>query len=290
VNILLTGSSGRIGRAIYGALSEHHDIIGLDRTPFATTRVVADFCHVPALRTAMDGVDAIVHTASLHAPHVGLISESEFHRINVEGLRTLVAVAKASGVGRLVYTSTTALYGDAVVPGACTWIDESTVPKPKTVYHRTKLQAEALLEAEAGKEFEVTIIRMSRCFPERADLMAFYRLFRGIDVRDVGDVHAAALVRTGPHFRRYIASGGTPFVREDVQGLAQAADEVFVRRAPRLAEEFVRRGWTIPGKVDRVYDARAAFDEMGWRARHGPLEVMRQHDAKDLEVLPVIKH
>lgn len=42
MKILLTGSSGRIGRAIFGALAAAHEVVGLDRSPFATTRIIAD--------------------------------------------------------------------------------------------------------------------------------------------------------------------------------------------------------------------------------------------------------
>lgn len=108
MKILITGSSGRIGRAIFAALSERHTIVGLDRTPFSTTAVIGDVTDAALLERAMEGVDAIIHTAALHAPHVGLATDAEFHRINVDGLQTLLEQARRNGVRRLVYTSTTA--------------------------------------------------------------------------------------------------------------------------------------------------------------------------------------
>ena len=287
MRILLTGSSGRIGRAIFGALAADNDIVGLDRSPFATTRLVADFSDPRVLRNAVAGVDAIVHTASVHAPHVGVVPDAEFHRINVQGTRALVAIAKEAGIRRMLYTSTTALYGDAVIPGQCTWIDESTTPEPKTIYHRTKLEAEALLADEAGADFSVTVIRMSRCFPEIAATMALHRLHRGIDARDVGDAHAAALSSPGKSFRRFVVSGWTPFLREDAAALAHSPREVLALRAPGLLSEFERRGWSLPITIDRVYDPRAAYEELGWRSTFGASEVFRQYDARDLEVLPM---
>lgn len=38
----------------------------------------------------------IIQVASLHAPHAGLVPDSAFDRINVEGLRTIVRLAKAA--------------------------------------------------------------------------------------------------------------------------------------------------------------------------------------------------
>ena len=56
----------------------------------------------------------------------------------------------------------------------------------------------------------VTSLRMSRCFPEPAEFMAWYRLHRGIDRRDVAEAHALALDRRGPP-ATYVISAATPF-------------------------------------------------------------------------------
>lgn len=285
VKILLTGSSGRVGRAIYGALAARHEVVGIDRNPFNTTRHVADFTDARILRGALVGVDAVIHAAALHAPHVGLMPDTEFHRINVEGTRVLAMLAREAGVSRFVFTSTTALYGHAIVPGQCTWIDEHTVPQPRTVYHRSKLAAEQWLEEAAGPCFDVRVIRMSRCFPETADRLLLYRLHRGIDVRDVADAHVAALGNDGPAFQRYIASGWTPFLLEDCEALVHQPRRVLATRCPRWLAEYDRRGWQLP-VVDRIHDARAASIGLGWRSQRGPEAVLAQLEARSIEVLP----
>ena len=175
MKILLTGSSGRIGRAIFGALAANHEVVGLDRSPFATTRIVADVTDRQAVARAVRGVDAVIHTAALHAPHVGLVPDTVFQQINVEATAHLLQAARDAGARRFVLTSTTALYGHAVVAGGCRWIDEDTEPLPRTIYHRTKLQAETLAEA-AAPGFSVRVLRMGRCFPEPPERMAMFRL------------------------------------------------------------------------------------------------------------------
>jgi nucleoside-diphosphate-sugar epimerase len=286
VIVLLTGSSGRVGRAIYGALAGSHDVVGLDRNPFSTTRVVGCVAEAEVLRRAMGGADAVVHTAALHAPHVGVETDEAFYRTNIEALRDLIRACRDAGVRTLVYTSTTALYGAAVEPGRCTWVDESTLPVPVSVYHRTKLEAESLLEDAAGPDLAVRVIRMSRCFPEPADRMTTYRLHRGIDVRDVADAHVLALGADGAAFQRYIASSRTPFLRSDIDALATDARAVIALRCPGLVEEFERRGWPLPKTIDRVYDSAALSEALGWHSRHGYAEVLAQLDRRSLEVLP----
>lgn len=274
-----------MGRAIYGALATRHEVVGIDRNPFATTRHVADFTDVRVLGPMLQGVDAVVHAAALHAPHVGLLADSEFERINVEGTRLLATMARDAGVPRLVFTSTTALYGHAIEPGRCTWVDELTPPQPRTIYHRSKLAAEQALEQMAGPGFAVRVIRMSRCFPETPDRMLLYRLHRGIDVRDVADAHMAALTNEGPAFQRYVVSGSTPFLREDCEALVLRPRDVLAERCPHWLDEYDRRGWTLP-LVDRIHDASAAAVGLGWRSQRGPETVLEQLAAGSIEVLP----
>ncbi|SFR87324.1 Nucleoside-diphosphate-sugar epimerase [Stenotrophomonas maltophilia] len=286
MKILLTGSSGRIGRAIFGALAATHEVIGLDRSPFATTRIIADVTNTKALERAVRGVDAVIHTAALHAPHVGLVPDTVFQQINVEATAQLLRLARDAGVGRFVLTSTTALYGHAVVAGGCRWIDEETEPLPRTIYHRTKLQAEALAEAAASDVFAVRVLRMGRCFPEPPERMAMFRLHRGLDARDVASAHAALLLNGGAPFQRYIACAPTPFRREDCLELATQPRRVLARRAPQLLAEFERRGWPLPLSIDRVYDGSRAVAVLGWQPRYGPDDVLQQYAAGSIEVLP----
>lgn len=286
MRIVLTGSSGRVGRAIFSALAGTHDVIGIDRSPFSTTHILGDVVDAALLRSAFEHADAVIHTAALHAPHVGTVPDAEFQRVNVDGTRMVAEAAIAAGVERLVFTSTTALYGHAVSPGSCTFIDEETPPQPKSIYHRTKLEAERILESMANPHLAVRVLRMSRSFPEPADVMAAYRLHRGIDIRDVADAHVLALTNTGEDFQRYIISAATPFSARDCDALANDAAAVIRLRAPALAEAFEQRGWALPATIDRVYASARAVDGLSWESRCGFEEIFAELARRSLEVLP----
>jgi nucleoside-diphosphate-sugar epimerase len=219
---------------------------------------------------------------------VGLRSEAEFERVNVHCTAELVRLSLAAGIRRFVFTSTTALYGAAATPpGQAGWTTEDTVPQPRTIYHRTKLQAESLLEAAAGRgDLDVAVLRMSRCFPEPAPLMAAYRLHRGVDVRDVADAHAAALESGSSGFHTFIISGATPFVPGDCRELLESAPTVLRHRAPGLVAEFEHRGWELPNSIDRVYSSHKAVRELGWNPQFGYAEVLAEFDRRSSEVLP----
>ncbi len=268
MRILVTGAAGLIGSGVAMRLAAEHDVIGLDLVPGPQVSIVADCLDVAAWRRRTGKVDAIVHTAALHAPHVGRRSEEDFRRANVEATARLLDWAADTGTRHFVLTSTTSLYGHALeADGAAVWVDEQLEPRPRDIYDRTKLEAEILV-ASAGGAMTVTALRMSRCFPEPAGTMAWYRLHRGVDRRDVAEAHALAVEREGPP-ATYVISGATPFLTEDCGPLSADAPEVIERRCPRLIARMAAAGWPVPKAIDRVYDCRLARDELGYRPRFG---------------------
>jgi UDP-glucose 4-epimerase len=288
MTFLLTGASGRVGRAIHARLTGTHSVVGLDVVPSPTTHWVGDIADPLLLDQALRGIDVLVHVAALHAPHVGRLNDAAFVRVNVEATCRLAELAARRGVQRFIFISTTALFGEASTPiDRAGWITEDTAPIPTTVYHRTKLQAEvALRDIALRTGLPVTILRMSRCFPEPADTMAVYRLHRGIDARDVAAAVALAASDRRPGSHTYILSGTTPFLPGDAAALKHDAASVLRRRCPHIVSAMALRGWTLPGTIDRVYDASRARTELGWLPRFGFEEVLRQHDMGSPEILP----
>lgn len=289
--VVITGSSGRIGRALHWQLSQEVKVIGIDLSPSSATTHIQDISNKEAMLQLFEGASTIYHTAALHAPHVGVATDMNFHKINVEATKTICEAAIATGVKQLIFTSTTALYGYANFgKDTATWITESTIPQPRTIYHRTKLEAENLLKSFASDHLKIRIIRMSRCFPESAPTMAMYRLHRGVDYRDVATAHLLAARRPNENpFDVFIASGHTPFLPEDCETLFNDAEAVIRKRQPKLAQEFDRRGWKLPQSIDRVYDSSYAREKLGWRIKRGPFDVLKQYDEGDFEVLPIDK-
>ena len=290
MKIAITGSSGRIGRAIHFNLCQDHEVVGIDRSVSSVTTHLGDIGDYRLLCEAFTGANAVIHVAALHAPHVGVCEDSEFFRINVEGTKAVFRAALDCGVRSLVFTSTTALYGFASRhPDRAVWIDEKTVPEPRTVYHRTKLEAEQFLEAEASQDLKVTTLRMSRCFPEPAPLMSMYRLHRGVDARDVADAHCLALKEQIGSYRMFVLSGTTPLRQSDCEALKQDPVQVLRQRCPAICELFESRQWEIPESIDRVYDSTEAHRLLGWKPRYGFESVVELLDAQIPEVLPVVE-
>jgi len=206
VRILVTGSSGHLGEALCRVLgAEGHDVLGLDVLASPYTGVVGSIVDRSCVRRSVEGVDAIVHAATLHKPHVGTHSRRQFVEANVTGTLNLLEEAVAAGVGRFVFTSTTSAFGRALVPppGApAAWITEDVESVPRNVYGVTKTAAEDLCElVHRDHGLPCLILRTSRFFPEaddRDELRAAYSdanlkvnelLYRRVDIEDLSLIH-----------------------------------------------------------------------------------------------------
>ena len=282
MKLLVTGSSGHLGEALVRVLrSEGADVVGLDLLESEYTAAVGSIVDREFVRSCVQGVDAIVHTATLHKPHVGSHSRRAFVDTNVTGTLNLLEEAVAASVGRFVYTSTTSAFGRALTPLAgapAAWITEDVPPIPRNVYGATKTAAEDLCElVHRDHGLPCLILRTSRFFPEAddreevrnvyddANLKVNELLYRRVDIEDVVSAHRLALEHAPAlGFGRYIVSATTPFTRDDLQELAVDAPSVVTRLFPGYDEVYARLGWRMFPSLDRVYVNDRARTDLGW--------------------------
>jgi nucleoside-diphosphate-sugar epimerase len=280
MNILVTGSSGHIGAAVAARLAQQHRVVGLDQRPGLGTTRVGTIEDDRLVRSAVRGMDAVVHTAALHVPDLGRASAEQFRRVNVEATRRLLEAAAEARVTRFVLLSTTSVYGCSSRPGPpATWVDEDLPPRPEDEYDRTKLEAEALAHEIADTRLSTVILRLARCFPEPDHLVAFYRMYRGVDRRDVAEAHLRAVVAPVQGSTTVNIAGPTPFLPEDAGALWDDPWPVIERRAPGVRAGFEQRGWPLPERIDRVYAIGKARRVLGYEPRYGIAELLRQEAA-----------
>jgi nucleoside-diphosphate-sugar epimerase len=283
---VVTGSAGHLGEALARTLrDEGHDVLGLDLLDSAHTDVVASVGDRAAVRRAVAGADAVLHTATLHKPHVGSHSRQEFIDTNVTGTLVLLEAAVAAGVGAFVHTSTTSAFGRALTPvdgDPAAWITEDVVPRPRNIYGATKVAAEDLCELVARDHgLPCLVLRTSRFFPEPddsdlvragyADLNAKVNelLYRRIDLADVVGAHLAAMAKAPQiGFGRYVVSATTPFGPDDLAELRRDAPAVVGRLFPDYTEVYERLGWRMSPGIDRVYVNARARAELHWEPRY----------------------
>jgi UDP-glucose 4-epimerase len=169
MNYLVTGSAGHLGEALVRTLRrDGHHVISMDTLPSEFTDIVGSITDRALVAQCMRGADAVLHTATLHKPHVATHSRQSFVDVNISGTLTLLEEAVAAGVGAFVFTSTTSAFGDALTPalGApAAWITEEVTPIPKNIYGATKTAAEDLCRLFARDHgLPCIVLRTSRFF------------------------------------------------------------------------------------------------------------------------------
>ena len=286
MRILVTGSAGHLGEGLVRVLrADGVDAVGLDILASPYTDIVGSIADRAVARRAVDGVDAVIHAATLHKPHVGSHTRQDFVDTNVTGTLNLLEETVAAGASRFVFTSTTSTFGRALTPAAgepAAWITEDVKPVPRNIYGATKTAAEDLCElVHRDQGLPVLILRTSRFFPEaddRDEVRTAYEdlnlkvnelLYRRVDLEDVVSAHRLALDRAPDiGFGRYIVSATTPFTRDDLADLRDDAPSVVARLFPGFEAVYGPRGWRMFPSIERVYVNQRARNELGWEPRY----------------------
>jgi len=286
MKVLVTGSSGHLGEALVRTLRHlQYDVVSVDilESPFTTH--VGSITGCSFLKHCMKGVQTVFHAATLHKPHVVTHGLQDFVDTNITGTLNLLQEAVAEGVESFLFTSTTSVFGDALVPPAgapAAWITEDVAPVPKNIYGVTKAAAEDLCQLfYRNHGLPCLILRTSRFFPEDDDnrkmreaysgenLKANEFLFRRVDLEDAVSAHLAASQRARSiGFGRYIISATTPFLPEDLSDLRADAPRVVERRLPGYRTVYEERGWRMLPSIDRVYVNERARRELGWEPHY----------------------
>lgn len=150
MKILVTGANGLLGHHVVMQLQhEQHELRiilrGARKLYFDTDKIEifeGEFSNFDALKKAAEGCEAIIHIAAITA--TDLLYYSDYYKVNALGASTVIKVADALGINRLVFVSTanTIGYGNPE-----TLADESApiaFPFSKSFYARSKMEAEQL--------------------------------------------------------------------------------------------------------------------------------------------------
>jgi UDP-glucose 4-epimerase len=240
--VLVTGSAGHLGEALMRVLPQHgYHTRGLDVAASPWTTVVGSVGDRDCVRRAVAGVSAVVHTATLHKPHVATHSRQDFVDTNITGTLTLLEESVDAGVRVFVFTSTTSVYGGLMAerPDRASWITEAVPPRSKNVYGITKVAAEDFCELFHRKfRLPCLVLRTSRFFQDPDDnprMREAYSdanskvnefLYRRVDLADVVSAHLLALDRAAAiGFGRYIITATSPFQPDSIVSTSTSTPE-----------------------------------------------------------------
>jgi UDP-glucose 4-epimerase len=164
MRVLITGGAGFLGAALANRLAaEGHTVLALDNLSAGDPRRLAsdvlftrgDVKDVPKLWTLLQGVDCVYHLAARVRVPESIHYPSDYNEANVGGTVAVMEAMRDTGVRRVVFASSGALYGEQVRQP----IDERQVPNPNSPYGVSKIAAEYYVTT-LGKLFNIESVAL----------------------------------------------------------------------------------------------------------------------------------
>ncbi|MCQ4320460.1 NAD-dependent epimerase/dehydratase family protein [Stutzerimonas stutzeri] len=176
--ILVTGGAGFIGSNLIDALvARGYSVRVLDNLSSgkrsnlpddpSVELIVADVADAQAMRSAVQGCRAVVHLAAVASVQASVDDPVGTHQSNLVGTLNLCEAMRETGVRRVVFASSAAIYGNN---GEGQPIDEDTPKAPLTPYAADKLASEHYLDFYRRQHgLEPAVLRFFNIYGPRQD-------------------------------------------------------------------------------------------------------------------------
>ncbi len=287
MRVLITGGAGFIGSHLVQAWEDKADVIVLDnfRTGFERN-LIGRKCRLvngsiedrDLVRELMQGIDYVFNMAALVSVPESVSNPRATLALNVLGLLNVLDAAVESGVKKVVFSSSAAVYGNnPSVPKL-----EEMVPEPLSPYAITKLDGEHYLEFYR-REFglQTVALRFFNVFGPRQDPNGAYAAAVPIFISKAISGDPITIFGDGEQTRDFVfvkdIVGANLFVCAEagaigvynvgygksisINDLAQSINERFGNKSPILHRE------ERPGDVKHSLASADKLMKLGWKPR-----------------------
>lgn len=190
--LLVTGSSGLIGRAVCERLSRTHEIIGFDRAgpphpPDLVHTIEVDLAESTSVRQACAEARRLCHGRLAGVVHLAAYYDFSgepsmlYHDINVLGTRRLLESLRGIDVGIFIYSSSMLVHAPTVVGRP---INEDSPLQPAWDYPESKIAAETLL-SEQRRAMPLSILRIAGLYDAQCHSIPLAHQIQRINERTI---------------------------------------------------------------------------------------------------------
>jgi UDP-glucose 4-epimerase len=176
MRFLVTGGAGFLGSALANRLAaDGHEVAVLDDLSNGEARHLAtavtlhqgDVDSIPRLWTLLKGVDCVYHLAARVSVAQSILHPRDYTRVNVGGTVSLMEAMRDTGVRRVVFASSGAIYGRQPHQP----VHEDDPPQPDSPYAVSKWAAEQYIHTIGGLwEIETVALRIFNAYGPRQSL------------------------------------------------------------------------------------------------------------------------
>lgn len=221
---VVTGGAGFIGTNLVERLcADGHHVVVVDdlsaekreRAERGAEFTCTDVRDTPALIQAVRGADTIFHLAALPRVQYSIEHPAETFSVNVCGTLSVLEAARGAGVPRVVFASTSAVYGDSDSPA----LSESLPVLPKSPYALQKHICEGLMRMYAELYgLETVALRFFNVFGPHLDSDGPYALVVGQFLKCIAEGKPLTITGDGEQTRDFI------HVEDVVEALVRSAE------------------------------------------------------------------
>ncbi|HEY2479799.1 MAG TPA: NAD-dependent epimerase/dehydratase family protein [Solirubrobacterales bacterium] len=255
MKVFVTGGTGFIGGAVVRQLrARGDDVVALVRTPakaaaleeLGCTLVAGDLNDEPAIRSGIEGCDAVIHAAAVYEVGIPASERQSMREANVGGTERVLGAALEAGIGKAVYVSTVGAFGNThgqVVDESY----ENPADNFTSEYEKTKWEAHQVAKRLIGEGLPCVIVQpggvygpgdtspigvlLDQFLSGKMPLIPFPEL--GMCLAHVEDVAAGIILALdkGKPGEAYVLSGPVTTVREAIGVVAAETG----KKAPKHA-------------------------------------------------------
>ena len=213
---VVTGAAGFIGSHLYDRLrKDGHEVMAVDNLSTGSLANVqgakVEFVDVRELGKLIDlfnqfKPDVVFHLAALARIQPSIEDPIEAHDVNLTGTLNVLQASRITGVKRVVFSSSSSIYGGTIREGE--GIDEDDVKRPESPYALQKLAGEDYCALFSRLyELETVCLRYFNVYGERQILSGAYAALIGIFLDQKANGQPFTIVRPGTQRRDFTYVG-----------------------------------------------------------------------------------